>query len=49
MKLKTTIFGLLLTMTIVSTFSSCSPQSLDDLHEEQNIDKDSIRKLPTRG
>lgn len=49
MKLKTTTFAILLMATFFSSFISCSPQSLDDIHEEQNIDKESLQNLPTKG
>lgn len=45
MKIKSIIFALAIAG---SFFASCSPQSIDDINAEQNIDKDSII-VPTHG
>ncbi len=49
MKTKSIIFALAFAATAFTSFTSCSPQSIDDIHAEQNIDKDSIKKIPTNG
>lgn len=48
MKTKTIIFGLAFAAMAFTSITSCSPQSIDDTHAEQNIDKTKI-KVPTHG
>lgn len=49
MKLKSIIFGLAFAAIAFTSFTSCSPQNIDDIHAEQNIDKDMITKVPPMG
>lgn len=49
MKAKSIIFALAFVAVSVTSFTSCSPQNIDDIHADQNIDKDSIKKIPSRG
>lgn len=45
MKIKSIIFALAIAGFF---FASCSPQSIDDVQAEQNINKDTI-KIPSNG